>query len=358
MATVIPNVPSNLNPTQLSSLTSQIPTILPNIGSLNNLTGSVAAQADKLKDLASEKLANTLPVNPTEIVKVVGKKSDKTSAEIKNTLLAVALPLLARFITSEAIINRLINATIKTATKALNQKGRVDVQGLSITFTPIQPGNYDIIKQNFDRKVDSLKKGVNALKKTVDSISTILTVVRAAIAAIKIIRTVIKRKKQALAKTASAELASPSPIKPTFATYMATKEEDDDREKDLDKKLEAYTDVLTVLTGTLLVFRNLINQIQTKLNEVNLTINSQPAQSPSTQPLVDTYNTTPGKDSTMEETYTNAFGNYILKVESLPSGAIQATAYDKFSNLPITRTAPSRVKAADKLLDELKQILG
>ena len=95
-----------------------------------------------------------------------------------------------------------------------------------------------------------------------------------------------------------------------------------------------------------------------KLNEINLTINTQPAQARSTSPFVETFNTTPGKDSTMEETYINAFGNYTLKVESLLSGAIQAVAYDKFSNLPITRTAPSKTKAADKLLDELKQILG
>jgi hypothetical protein len=112
------------------------------------------------------------------------------------------------------------------------------------------------------------------------------------------------------------------------------------------------------MSGILVIFRNLINQTQTRLNGINLTINTQQPTAPPSDPLVETFNTTPGKDSTMEEAYINAFGNYILKVESLPSGAIQATAYDKFSNLPITRTAPSRTKAADKLLDELKQILG
>jgi hypothetical protein len=354
MANIIPNVPSNLNPTQLGSLTSSIPSLPRNLPT----TGSLKDQAEKLKDLAGEKLANALPVDPKEIIKVVGKKSDKTSAEIKRDLLLIATPLLLRFITSEAVINRLISAAVKAATKALNQKGRVSIQGLSITFTPIQPGNYDIIKQNFDKKVDSLKKAVNALKKTVDTISTILTIVTAAISAIKVIRAIIKKKKQIQAKLASAELALPSPIKPTFSTYMATKEEDDDREKDLDKKLESYSEVLTILTGTLLVFRGIINKIQAKLNEVNLTINNPQPTAPSTQPLSEVYNTTPGKDSEMSETYQNTFGSYILKVESLPSGTIQAVAYDKFSNLKITQTAPSRLKAADKLLDELKQILG
>lgn len=357
MATV-PNIPSNLNPTQLSSLTSQIPTRLPNTGSLNNLTGSTAVQADKLKDLANDKLASALPVNPAEIVKLVSKKNDKTATEIKKALLAVVTPLLAQFLTSEAVINRLISTTLKAATKTLNQKGKVEIQGLSIVFTPLQPGNYEVVKQNFDNKVNNLKKAISSLKKIVDAISTILIAVRAAIAAIKVIRAIIKNKKKTLTKTASVELNTISPVKPSTSAYLVTKEEEDDKEKDLDKKLEAYADVLDVVSNVLIIFRSLISKIQLKLNEINLTINNQPPQSPSTQPLVDTFNTTPGKDSTMEETYANAFGNYTLKVESLLSGAIQATAYDKFSNLPITRTAPSKTKAADKLLDELKQILG
>ena len=36
----------------------------------------------------------------------------------------------------------------------------------------------------------------------------------------------------------------------------------------------------------------------------------------------------------------------------------QAIAYDKFSMLKITQTAPSKTRKADELINELKQILG
>jgi hypothetical protein len=49
---------------------------------------------------------------------------------------------------------------------------------------------------------------------------------------------------------------------------------------------------------------------------------------------------------------------YIIKVIKTPSGALQAVAYDKFTMLKITQTAPSKVRKSDELLDELKQILG
>jgi hypothetical protein len=348
--TIVPNIPSNLNPTQLSSLTSSIPSVpnLPSTGSLNK------EKIDGLKSQATEKLANLSPTNPADVVSLVSKKSDKTPAELKSTLLAIATPLFLKLINTDAISDRLINTLVRSTTNQLKQKGRVDIQGGTITFTPIQPGNYDIFKQNFDQKVDNLKKAMTSLKKTVDAISLILKFLRIGVSAIRVIRSIIKKKKQTLAKTASAELASPSPIKPTFSIYMATKEEDDDREKDLDKKLEAYTDVLIIVNGMLGVSKNIVNQLQIKINSLNININNQQPATPSTQPLSNTYNTTPGKDSEMDEMY----GKYELKVISLPSGAIQGVAYDSFSKMKITQTAPSKLKSADKLIDELKQILG
>lgn len=352
MATLptIPNVPSNLNPTQLGSLTSSIPSVpkLPNTGSLNQ------EKIDDLKSQAAEKLANLAPVDPSIIVSTVSKKSDKTAAELKSALLAIATPLFLKLINTDAIADRLINTLVRSTTNQLKQKGRVDVQGGTITFTPIKPGNYDIFKKNFDQKVDNLKKAMTSLKKTVDAISLILKFLRTGIAAIKIIRGIIKKKKQIQAKAASAELSLPSPIKPTFSVYMATKEEDDDKEKDLDKKLEVYTDVLTVIDGMLGVAKGIINKLQIKINTLNFNINNQQPATPSTQPLSNTYNTTSGKDSEMDEMY----GKYELKIISLPSGAIQGVAYDSFSKMKITQTAPSKLKSADKLIDELKQILG
>ena len=56
--------------------------------------------------------------------------------------------------------------------------------------------------------------------------------------------------------------------------------------------------------------------------------------------------------------YSDGTRNYIIEVITTPTGDLQAVAYDAFSKLKITQTAPSKIRKAEELINELKQILG
>ena len=63
-------------------------------------------------------------------------------------------------------------------------------------------------------------------------------------------------------------------------------------------------------------------------------------------------------DELTDTEYSNGEQTYIIRVITTPSDALQAVAYDKFSMMKIAQTAPSKIRTADQLLDEIRQILG
>ena len=257
-------------------------------------------------------------------------------AGAKAAIVAVLLPVLSNFINAEKSANKIINRLINKTKKQLKNKGRVVVNGGKIVFTPKDNGNYQKFKQDFDNKVKSLKKTINILKTTLDTLLTLLKVILAALAAARAYLAILKARLASGDPTVAAEAAAQIPP--------------------IEEKIKDYILITTVLTAILSVFQRLVNRILTKLNTLSLTITSQPSNNLN-EDLINSINEKSTQTLTYE--YTSIDNKeYIIRITTTPSGAKQAVAYEKFSNLKITQTAPSLIRNEDELLTELKQILG
>jgi hypothetical protein len=182
---------------------------------------------------------------------------------------------------------------------------------------------------------------------------------KAALLAAKVYATILRAKMKRLAAKATAEAASLSPSKPANAEYLAFKEINDPIIEELEKKIDDYASVITATTAILSTFQKLVSRILDKLNTLSFTITSRSGNIINNldEDLVNIINQKPTQILTYEYTSINN-KEYIIRITTTPSGAKQAVAYDKFSNLKITQTAPSLVRNEDELLEELKQILG
>jgi len=269
------------------------------------------------------------------------KEQTKISpAGAKAAIVAVLLPVLSNFINAEKSANAIINRLINKTKKQLKNKGRVVVNGGKIVFTPKDNRNYQKFKEDFDNKVKSLKKTINILKTTLDTLLKLLKVILAALAAAKLYLSILK-----------ARLASGDPAAAAEATAQIPP---------IEEKINDYILITTVLTAILSVFKRLVSKILDKLNSLSFTITSQPTSDVVNNLNEDLVNIINKKSTqTLEYEYTNIDNKeYIIRIITTPSGAKQAVAYEKFSNLKITQTAPSLVRNEDQLLEELKQILG
>ena len=360
------SIPSNLNVSQIGNVINNIPGAGAAIGNAKALVGTAAAQGQAALEASQAALKKGKAVADKakkELEKSKNAKNflkDQTKlspADVKNLLVAAALPILTKFINTEKVVNLLIDKLTNEAKKKLEKYGRVEISGGTITFTPKSKGDFEKFAQNFKRKVDALKSAVAMLKKIIDTLVTLLKVVRAGLVAIKAYIAILKIKLKQLAAKAAAETALPTPAKPNTAAYLAFKEATDPIINVLEKKIDDYILMTTVISNILGIFKKMVDKIKEKLDKINIIINGIPDPSKS---LSDELNTT--KTVTSQQTpedYEDDKGNqYTIIVTTNPSGAIQVAAYDKSTNLKIAETAPSKTRGADKLLDEIKQILG
>lgn len=284
-------------------------------------------------------------------------QSKLSSADIKNILAAIAIPVLSKFINTEKVVNALIEKLIRETKKKLSPYGTVEVNGTVLTFTPRDKnGEFTKVVRNIKRKLDVIKKIVSELKKIIDALVTILKIIRVGLVALKLYIAVLKAKLKSMAAKAAAEAASPSPSKPNTAAYLAFKEATDPIINVLEKKVDDYLLMATVVSGILSIFKRMIDKIKEKLDKFDIIINELPDAV-----VVQTVNTSSIENygNNYEDDYEDMNGKlYSIKVITLPNGSLQATAYDKFSGLPVTKTAPSKTRGADQLIDEIKQILG
>ena len=310
----------------------------------------IAKQKKKLEDL--KKAAN-------DKVNFLKDQAKISPAQVKALAIAIHLPILTKFINAEKAANAIINSLISKTKKQLKNKGRVEVTNGTITFTPKNPGNYETFKTNFDRKVKNLKNIIKILKINIDALLTLLKIMKAALAALKVYIIILKAKMKKLAAKAAVEAASPSPSKPANAEYLAFKEINEPIIAELEKKIDDYVSMIAAATAILSMFQKLVSRILIKLNTLSFTITSRSGNIVNNldEDLVNIINQKPTQILTYEYTSINN-KEYIIRITTTPSGAKQAVAYDKFSNLKITQTAPSLVRNEDQLLEELKQILG
>lgn len=282
-----------------------------------------------------------------------------TGKDAINAALAIILPILRNFINTEKIVNKIIEKLINDTKKTLNPLGRVEVQSGNIVFTPRNPGNYDIYKTNFDRKINTLKTSINTLKTIVDSLNVVLSIIRAGLAASKVYLIVLKAKNKKNAAISTPELASPLPAKPNASKYVITKEINEENFKKAENKIDKWTSIVTVLTSVLKIAKKLIDDIQLKINALSFTISLSPATVVLNPTPNQVLNETFSKDTSYEAEYVGPVSGrlYKIKVVKLLNESLQAVAYDSFSTLKITQTAPSKFRTSDELIEELKQIL-
>jgi hypothetical protein len=192
------------------------------------------------------------------------------------------------------------------------------------------------------------------------NITTLNNVVKVLNIALTVIKIYIKvKQKLMLARFAriTAELAAPSPSKPTtgvalFNTVRSLQQ----LEKD-NKKIDQYQAAIIALQLFLTIFKEMIAKIQVKVNQLRFDITNDSTNTNNNDllsALADANRAVPDT-----ENYTSANGkSYILNLITLPNEQRQYQALDSFSKLKITQTAPSRVKTNAELLEEIKQILG
>ena len=318
----------------------------------------ISDKAKKIKELAEQQKqkAEQLKKSLADKSNFLKEQASSLSAiDAKIVIVSVVLPVLMKFINVEKVANAIINKIINDTKKKLKDKGRVEIRNGAITFIPKNPDNYEQFKKDFDTKVENIKKVIKILKDTISILTKLLKIVRAAALAFKVYAKILRIRLSILAVKSAAELATPSPTKPITAEYNIAKINYDNIIKPLEDKIDKYTLISSSIISMLKTYQKLINNIKIKLDTLSLTI-ANTNQTPLTILNNDIKNIESSTPSEIE--YTDGNKEYIIKVETTLSGALQAIAYDKFSMMKIIQTAPSKTRKADELIDELKQILG
>lgn len=309
------------------------------------------ASAEKIAQDQKAKFDN-LSQEAEDKINGLKDKANKIAIDPKAAIIAVVLPLLTKFIKAEKAGNAIINKLIRDTKRKLKNKGRVVVNNGAIVFVPKDKADYTRYKQNFDNKVASLKKIVKTLKTIIDLLIKILKTLKMILIGLKVQLAIQKKKLQAQAAAASADLSGPQPNKPAATAYTTSDRLDEDVTKPLEKKIDEYLLYIAAIQTILQIFQKMINSLKIKLETLSFTISQNSTLTPLNQVITDTM------DDLDETEYSDGIKQYTIKVVTTPSGALQAVAYDKFSMMKITQTAPSKSRRADELINELKQILG
>jgi hypothetical protein len=283
------------------------------------------------------------------------KEQNKISAsDAKNAIAAAVLPILLKFINAEKSANAIFNKIINDTKKNLKNKGRIEVVNGAITFVPRDKGNYVKFKEDFDRKVNRLKKTITILKTAIDALIVLLKVTKTALTAFSIYLSLQKKKLLVLSVAASADLLTPLPVKSAASTYIIEKQLSDDFLQPLKDKINNYTLVISFITSMIQIFQKQISAIKLKLDTLSFTIGTNSTINNDLKQIISQISSSELNDTE----YNNGDKNFTIKIITTPSGALQAVAYDTFSMMKITQTAPSKLRKADELINELKQILG
>lgn len=347
--------PSINQMTRVPGSTSSIPNAAQTATEAQQQLNNTKATAESISDQQQKKVDDLQKSvdNKVDYLKDQSKQSTKDTAA---KLAIILTPILLQFIRAENIADTLIKKMVKDVKKQLQNKGVLTVENNVITFTPSNKGNYEVFKQNFDRKKANLTRTLNTLKTTLDTLAKIATFVNIGLTAIKVyikVKTKLIAAQEAAVRT---ELAAPTPggIKPISAALLpkinkSLKQLDKDQ-----KKVDTYQAVITSINIITPIFRDMLAKIQTKVNQLQFVINTGNETQGMDVSVAEVNNAAP-----LNSEYTNSFGkNYILELVKTPSGFLQYQALDAFSKMKITQTAPSKSKTPEELFEEIKQILG
>jgi len=343
----------NLDPKQLADKVSN----LPNSNDVKDKSDKVKKQIKDRKDQEKKKL-DELKKSVNDKKGFLKDQAKQSFKDNKSKLAAIATPILLQFIRAENVADILIKKLTKDTKKQLQNKGTLTVADGVFTFTPSNPGNYNVFKTNFDRRVSNLKKVISVLQKTINILNDIVKYLNIALSLVKVyikIKLVLRAKKLA---QLTAEFGAPSPSKPFAGLAIAGLINNIDKLQQDRKKVEEYQAVITALQLFLVIFKEMVAKIKIKIDKLQFTLISSDNNSGIDNNLNTQLEQSKLSVPDTEEYTSNEGRSYILKLVILPNGQHQYQALDSFSKLKITQTAPSRIKTDAELLEEIKQILG
>lgn len=319
--------------------------------SINKLKPNINTPAfESVKNLAS-----TAKDNISQAVDNINIGSISSQEIIK-----LLLPFIQRTLLSIANSEQIINLAIKESTTLLNRKGRVEIEGTTITFYPIADGPWLEIKTQFDRKIQLITKNIEEISQILTVLNKTLTIVNTVLVALQVF---LKLKESILSAkliAAAGDLATPAPVKPVAAETIATLNTKINNNIELQDKINDVKDTLSVINGLILVINSFLTELKIKISEAKLIIVDDKANYNNIKDdLVTSFNSTE-VPITLEETIISSSNGikYTIKIVNLKNGFNKAVAYDSLSGLLITQTAPSIVKSPYELIQELKQILS
>lgn len=343
-----------LDPSQLKNFTSK----LPNSNEVKNKLDKTQKQIKDRKDKEKKK-SEELEKSLSDKKGFLKDQASQTTKNAKLQITSIATPILMSFIRAENIADLLIKKLTKDTKKQLQNKGTLTIENGVFTFIPSNLDNYSVFKSNFDRRVANLKKTISTLNNIITTLNNVIKVLNIALTVIKVYIKIKQRLMLARFTRITAELAAPTPSKPSvglalFNTVRSLQQ----LEKD-NKKIDQYQAAITALQLFLTIFKEMITKIQIKVNQLQFILQSPDSNSGVNSNNLGLFLTEASNSVPSEEEYISASGkSYILKLVILPNSQHQYQALDSFSKLKITQTAPSRLKTDAELLEEIKSILG
>ena len=352
----------NLDPNKLKDYTSK----LPNSNDVKNKLDKTQKQIKDRKDKEKQK-AKDLEKSLDDKKGFLKDQVKQSTKDSKAKLAALATPILLRFIRAENIADILIKKLTKDTKKQLQNKGTLTIENGVFTFTPSNPGNYSVFKNNFDRRVSNIKRTISDLNAIINLLNNLIKTLNIALSLIVLyikIKTRIIQIKRTTLRTTIRAIAPPAVVPGSLLVELDRLNDQLDDKKpgsiaNVGKKIETYQAVITSLQLFLGIFKEMLTKIKAKIDRLQFNIvlsdnNSGVGINSLNISLTEANISVPS-----EEEYTSAGGkSYILKLVILPNEQRQYQALDSFSKLKITQTAPSRIKTDAQLLEEIKQILG
>lgn len=292
-----------------------------------------------------EKLQKALK-DPKSIIKGENIK------DVKKAILALLVPILLQFVRTLNFGDLLVKRIINQTRKQLKNKGSLVITEGTISFTPSKKGDWNIYKQNFDTKVNSLKKVIISLQTTLSLLTNLLNVLNLALTAYQLIlMLLIFKLKRAQAKIIK-DLALPNPSKPEAAVELGQLSDRMMRLQKLRDDADTYKLIITAILMFINLFTMALNKLKAKIDKLRFIL--EPLDDQSAGAITNATTTAPPTNE-----YTNSYGkSYILKLVTYPDRSKQYQALDAFSKMKIAQTAPSLIKTPEQLLEEIKQILG
>ena len=328
---------------------------------------------DKAKDLKDKSLDDfkkkAKSVKENIAAKYAYLKKEVNNKVSLNAAVALFTPIVKKILRELFSVEKVKNKLIQFVKDELKKKGKVEIKGKKIIFTPNkQDPSYKQFADSFNRQVNSLRTGLTSVQVSVNSLNNILNILNTVSAAISVYIIVKRTILQIRLKKILVELALPTPSKPTAGADLNDVITSLDKISKLEDKLKIYQLSIASLSIIITVIKAKIGTILSAINGLELIIvgaKDQPNNPQVDDNLVNKlseFQGNPDADKNnlnITKSFTANDGKtYHFIIERLDNKTYRAAAIDTFSGLKITQTASTKFIKPNELFIELTQILN